>query len=309
MGRLEELRVVDPVLTTLARGYVNAELVGIVLAPIAVVPKETGKIPQFGKDSFKLYNTERALRAQSNRLSPEGISTIDYVLTEHDVEYPIDYREAEEAIFDLQAHATETVQNIIMLRLEKDIADQAQTLANYPTGNKVTLSGTSQWTDTTNSDPIANIETAKDAVRGKIGRYPNVMVLGASAFKALKNHPKILDRVKYSMRAVITEELLQELLQIERIVVGKAVYASDAGTFTDIWADNAIFAYVPGAPGQGQRTPYAPAFAYTLRKSGKPEVDKRDEQGGKLHIVRCTDNLAVKLVGAEAGYIINDTNA
>lgn len=309
MGRLENLRVVDPVLTTLARGYTNAELVGTNLAPIAIVQKEAGKIPQFGKESFKLYNTERALRANSNRLSPEGISTIDYVLTEHDIEYPIDYREAEEAIFDLEVYATETVQNIILLRLEKEIADLVQNVANYPQGNKLVLSGTSQWTNTANSDPIANIETAKDAIRAKIGRYPNVMLLGASAFRALKNHPKILDRVKYSMRAVITEEILQEIFQINKVVVGKAVYANDAGEFIDVWADNAILAYVPEAPKQGERTPYAPAFAYTLRKSGKPEVDKRDEQGGKLHLVRCTDLLTVKLVGAEAGYIINDTNA
>lgn len=307
MGRLEELRVVDPVLTTLARGYTNADFVGTVIAPVAIVEKEAGKIPQFSKESFKIYNTERAIRARSNRLSPEGISTIDFVLTEHDIEYPIDYREIEEAqgILNLEMYAAETVMNIILLRLEKEIADKLQSLSTYPSGNKITLSGNAKWSAKTTSSPVTDIDNAKEAIRGKIGRYPTVMVLGATAYNAIKNHPEVLDRIKYSMKGVITTELLKEIFDIETVVVGRAVYATDAGTFTDVWADNCILAYVPQAPQSGKRTPYAPSFAYTLRKRNKPEVDKYDETG-KLRLIRATDLLTVKVVGSEAGYIIND---
>jgi hypothetical protein len=309
MGRLEDLRVVDPVLTTLARGYSNAQLVADVLFPFATVEKEAGKIPQFGKEAFKIYNTERALRAKSNRISPEGTTTIDYVCDEHDLEYPIDYRESEEAMFPLEEHGTMVVTEGIRLRHEKKCADLAQTLANYPTGNKVTLSGNSQWTDYTNSDPISNVEDAKEAIRGKVGKRPNVMVIGALSFKALKNHPKLLERIKYSMTGVVTVDLMKQIFGVANIVVGESVYASDAGAFSDIWADNCILAYVPGASPQGSRTPYEPSFAYTLRKKGKPEIDKRDEEGGKLRLIRNTDIFIPKIVGAEAGYIINDTNA
>lgn len=307
MGRLEELRVVDPVLTTLARGYTNADFVGTTIAPVAVVDKEAGKIPQFGKEAFKIYNTERAIRAKSNRMSPEGISTIDYVLTEHDIEFPIDYREQEEAqgVLNLEMYATETVMNIILLRLEKEIADKLQDLTTYPSGNKITLSGNAKWSATTTSNPIVDVDNAKEAIRGKIGRYPNVMLMGAAAYNALKNHPAIIDRIKYSMKGIVTVDILKEVFDMPTIAVGRAVYATDAGAFTDIWADNVIVAYVPSAPGGGERTPYAPSFAYTLRKRNKPEVDKYDE-AGKLRIVRATDLFAVKVVGAEAGYIIND---
>ncbi len=307
MGRLEELRVVDPVLTELARGYTNAEYVAESLFPFVPVKKEAGKIPQFGKEAFKIYNTERAIRAKSNRISPEGRSTIDYVLDEHDLEYPIDYRESEEDIFSLEEHATMVVTEGILLRREKIAADLAQELNNYPSGNKITLSGTSQWTDYTNSDPISNIKDGKEAIRSKIGRYPNVLLLGAQAYKALKDHPQLLERIKYSMKGILTAELMQEIFDIEKVVVGKAIYATDAGVFYDVWQDNAILAYVPQKETE-KRTVYEPAFGYTLRKEGKPEIDKYDE-GGKLHVIRNTDIFTVKIVGAEAGYLIYNTNA
>ena len=306
MGRLEDLRVVDPVLTTLARGYTNAEMVATLLFLVVLVEKEAGKIPQFGKEAFKIYNTERAIRAKSNRISPEGRTTIDFVMDEHDLEYPIDYREKNEDIFNLEEHATNVVTGGISLRLEKKAADLAQDTNNFPAGNKITLAGNSQFTDKVNSDPIGVIETGKDAVRGKIGKRPNTMLMGAATYKALKQHPQLIDRIKYAMKGIVTIELMKEIFDIERIAVGEAVYADDAGTFNDIWGDNIVLAYVPNTPAE-KRTVYEPSFAYTLRKRGKPEIDKRDESG-KLDIVRNTDILLPKIVGSEAGYLIKDTN-
>ena len=64
--RLKKLRVVDPVLTQLARGYRNAKYVGESLFPVAELDKESGIIPLFGKEAFRLWETERAIRAKSN---------------------------------------------------------------------------------------------------------------------------------------------------------------------------------------------------------------------------------------------------
>ena len=73
----------------------------------------------------------------------------------------------------------------------------ATTAGNYPTGNKVTLSGTSQWSDYSGtSDPCADIETAKEAVRAKIGKRPNTVAMGAAVWAKLRLHPKIIDRIR-----------------------------------------------------------------------------------------------------------------
>ena len=309
MGRLANLRIVDPVLTQLARGYTNAQFIAEALFPmVAGLAKEGGQIPQWGKDAFKLYNSERAIRALSNRINPEGITLLDFVLKEHDLEYPIDYREEDESMFNLERRGASVTMDGILLRREKAAADLAQNAANYDAANKITLAGTDQFSDYDNSDPIGVVDDGKEAIRSKIGKRPNTMVLGAATYKVLKEHPALISKIQYSMKGIVTVDLMKEIFDIKNIVVGEAIYANDAGAFTDIWGDNIILGWVPEAATGEQRSEYEPSYGYTLRKKGMPEADTRMENGGKLKVVRSTDNYEVMLVGAEAGYLITDTN-
>ncbi|MBX2977602.1 MAG: hypothetical protein KF721_15860 [Ignavibacteriaceae bacterium] len=304
--QLSNLRVVDEVLTNVARGYTNANLIGTNLFPVVDVTKEGGKIPQFNAEAFRVYNTERAIRAKSNRISPEGRTTIDYVLTEHDLEYPMDYREIDEDLANLELHAALVVSEGIQLRLEKITADLSQNADNYPSSNVAILSAADKFTLET-SNPFLVIDSARDVVRSKIARHPNTLLIGSSTFSALKNHPLVLDRIKYTEHSILTEELLRQLLGFENLYVGKSVFVNDAGEFVDIWQDNAILAYVPAKQQNVARNIYEPSFAYTLRKKSNPVVDKYVENG-KISIVRNTDIFTAKIVGADAGFLIKDTN-
>lgn len=306
MGRLSNLRIVDPVLTTLAVGYTNAQLVADQLMPFVMVEKEGGKIPLFGKEHFKLYNTERALRAKSNRVSPEDIGSVDVALDEHDLEYPIDYREDAESAFPLQARATAIVTEGIRLRHERMVADLVQNPANYPVGHKIALSGASCFSDAA-SDPEGVISDAKAAVRAKIVKEPNTMVIGYDSWRLLKKHPQLKAILSDTRPRLVQLADLREIFEIENIVVGRAVQASDAGVVSDIWGDNCVLGYVPGAGGS-QRSPYEPSFGYTLRKRGQPVVDTRTEDG-KVELIRNTDIFRPFLLGADAGYLISNTRA
>lgn len=309
MGRPQDLRIVDPVLTELLRGYSNAELIGHNLFPIVGnLNKETGKIPTFGKEAFMSFNTERAMRANSNKMPVEARSTVDFTMTEHDATYPVDYREIEEDMLDTEAYAAYRAQSAIMLRHELACAELAQNDSLYPSGSKITLTSSGQFTHA-DSDPFATVSTAVEAVRGKIAKRPNVGVMGASVFKTLQNHPKVLERLKYSQLGVVTLDLLKALFNIPNLFVGDAVKASDASVLSDIWSDNFILAYVPEMKSNVSRSIYEPSFGYTLRKKGMPQADKYDDNGGKIHNVRSTDNFVVKIVGADAGYIMKDCNA
>ena len=305
MGRLSNLRVVDPVLTSLATGYTNEQFVGDQLMPFVLVDKEGGKIPLFGKEHFKVYSTERALRAKSNRINPEDIGSVDVAMDEHDLEYPIDYREDAESAFPLQARATNTVVEGIRLRHEAMVAGMVQNPANYSVGNKIALSGASRFTDDT-SDPEGVVSDAKAAVRAKIVKEPNTMVIGYSTWRVLKRHPKLKAILSDTRSRLVQLADLREIFEIENIVIGRAVKASDAGVTTDIWGDNMVLAYVPKA--SGDRSPYEPSFGYTLRKKGNPVVDTRTEDG-KIELIRNTDIFRPFLLGADAGYLISDTNA
>ncbi len=305
MSRLSSLRIVDPVLTNLAIGYTNADFIAEFLFPIAGVDKEAGHIPKFTKEAFKLYQTLRAIRAKSNRINPEGLDTIPVILDEHDLEYPIDYREEHEAAFPLQAHAVNTVTEGIQLQREKMAADLAQDPANYAANNRIALAGTDVFTNKANSTPIDVVDEGRESVRSAIGRYPNTLQMGASVFKALKNHPQILDRIKYTQRGIVTEDILAAIFDVEKVVVGKAVMSDDQGNMSDIWTNSMTLAYVPGLrPGQN-RTALEPSYGYTLRRNGSCQIDTRMEDN-KLEIIRSTDIFKTYLLGADAGYLISD---
>ena len=306
MGLLEQIRVVDSVLTQLAWGYADPAFVAEALFPIVNVDKESAKIPTFGKEAFYDYATERAIRGDSNVAPPRARSTTDIALVEHDFADPIDYREISEDVFNREQESTMYTLSVINRRRERLAAGAAQTTGNYASGHYATLSGTTQFSHA-DSPPIATIETAKEVVRTAIGVRPNVLLMGAVVYKTLKDHGDLTDRIKYSMKGVVTPDLMAEIFGIPKVVVADSIYSTDAGVMTDIWSDSLVMAYVPEAPGaKVARSMYRPSFGYTFRKSGWPQVDKYIGAGGKVTNVRSTDIFLSKIVGSTAGYLMLD---
>lgn len=307
MARLSNLRIQDPVLTQLAMGYSNNTFASEALFPIAEVDKEGGKIPKFGSEHFRIHNTLRALRAKSNRIQPEGINDVDIILDEHDLEYPIDYREDAESAFPLRAHATNVVSEGIQLRREKLCADLAQNAANYAASNKIALTGTAKFSHA-DSDPEGVIDDAKAAVRAKIARDPNTMIIGHEVMRVLKRHPKLRELLSTNAKRLLRMEDLQDIFEIEHIVIGSSVYTPDAGkALTNVWGSNIVLAYVPQSQANMARSLYEPSYGYTLRKKGSLQVDARSEDG-KIELIRQTDIYRPYLLGADAGYLISGTH-
>ena len=257
----------------------------------------------FGKEAFRVYDTKRAIKADSNKADIGGFETTSYATTEYDLAIPLDYREIKEAMLDIEKNATIRATEALKLGLEKQIADLVQDENLYPATNKEILIN-NQFNDT-GVDPIEIIESKKNALRALIGKRPNVMVLGASVYDNLKSHTKILERIKYSSLGVVTLDLMKQLFGIPNILVGESIYSADGNTFTDLWSDNVILAYLSNPSGIAS-TPYEPCFGYTLQLKGNPYVDTYEEAGGKVKVVRATDNYDVKIVGIESAYLLKD---
>ena len=299
---LAALRVQDPVLTKLAQGYHNLELIGEVLMPTVEIDKEAGKIPKFGRLAFRLPSTVRNLRGTSNRLDPEDITAIDVALEEHDVEYAIDYRKENEAIFSLRQFALNTTQDVIALGREKEVATLALDESTYDAGNKVTLSGTSKITSK-QADIFTMFDTGIRAVKRAIGRKPNVCVIAGDVWAALKEHPAVIEKLKYSQVAIVTPEVFAKLIGIDTVKIGEAVY-EESSQLKDIWSDAIVLAYVAPRSAERKGTVYEPSYGYTVRRQGGLFVDTYKENGGKLEVIRTTDIHKPHLLGASAGYLI-----
>lgn len=301
-------RVIDPILTEVARGYSNSAMVGSALFPAVPVGQRGGKIIQFSKEAFRAYNTGRSPGADTKRVQ-FGYSSGSYALEQHALEGVVPFELMEEANavpgIDLGSGAVQMVQDIIALRLEKAQATIATTAGTYAVANKTTLAGTAQWSDYTNgaSHPIANIETAKEAIRAKIGRYPNTIVMGASVMSALKHHPDIVERIKYTGRDVATADLLASLFGVQRVLSGDAVSASDKDVMTDVWGKFVVVAYteVGGIASMGR-----PSYGYTYQLRGYPMVEQAyQDRNAKSWIYPVTDECQPVIAGAEAGYLIS----
>lgn len=304
MGRLEDLRI-NAYLSEVARGYSNSAFIADALFPEITSELEKIDIFEFNREAFSVYNTERAIRANSNVVSPKGFNKKTATLTEHDLAYPIDYREEEESKkVKLQLHATNVVTEGLKLKQEKLCADLVQNPNNYPAGSKITLSGTSKFSNPA-SNPVTVIDDAKDAIAGKIAQDPNTMVIGHEAWKTLKRHDAIKKLISDNQNKIVTLNFLKEVFEIPNIVIGRSVFVDEQGNFVKIWGDNIILAYVPQLT---SRTEYDPSFAYLVRKKNAMNIDEYRKEGNKLRYIRATDIYTPFLVGPEAGYLISDTN-
>lgn len=300
-------RVIDPILSAVARGYKQNAFVGAMLFPRVPVTSRGGKVLTFGKEDFMLYPTQR-VPGQNTRRIQVGYTGASYTLEDHSLEgqVPIETMEEAEAVpgIDMASTSIRKVQGVIAMRLEKAQADMARTAASYAAANKTTLSSTSQWSDLTSgvSDPVNDIEVGKEAVRAKIGRRPNTAVIGAAVFAKLKQHPKIIDRIKYTGREIATPALLASLFDLQNVFIGDSVYASDAGVFADIWGKDVVLAYTETS---GIADMGVPSYGYTYQLEGYPVVEEPYyDHNAKSWIYPVTDVCAPTLPGAEAGYLI-----
>lgn len=303
-----QARVVDPILTTAAQGYKNAEFVGMTLFPSVPVQQRGGKIITFGREDFRLYATGRAPGSNTKRVM-FGHAAGSYALEQHALEgvVPFELQDEAERVpgIDLGGGAVRKVQDIIGLRLEKAQADLATNAANYGSGNKVTLSGTSQWSDFSSgvSNPENDIETAKEAIRSQIGKRPNTIVMGAAVWAKLKQHPRIIDRIKYTGRDSATPDLIANLFGVQRVLIGDALYENAAGALVDVWGKSVVVAYteVGGIAEMGR-----PTFGYTYRLGGYPIVEQPyQDRNAKSWVYPVTDEVAPVIAGSAGGYLIS----
>lgn len=297
-------RVVDPVLTNHVRGYTNQEYVGRTLAPRVDVGTRGFKVIKFDRDSFK--NASKAHRRAPGAAIPRlqfGFSSEPIALYQEAIagQVPIENQEEAAAVpgIDLQMHTAMTTMDIIQLREEIETAQLLTDAANYAVSNKVALAGGDKWTDAA-SKPKDVVNTGKEAIRKKIGRYPNTAIISPAAFNALDQHAAIRDQFKYTSSASITEEMLARYFGLERVRIGKAVYVGDDDVEHDCWDNVMVMGYVHGAANPGM-----PSFAYTYGLRGYPlarqvwwDPDTESWVGPVL------DERRPYIVGADAGYLI-----
>lgn len=173
-----------------------------------------------------------------------------------------------DAPINLERDATQWVTLQLLLKREIDWASAyfaASTWTGSTTGADIVPAAL--W-DTAASTPIEDISAQILNIEKTTGYTPNVFVVGAEAHDHLKNHPDILERIKYTQRGIVTEDLLAGLLGVERYLVARAVRntAAEGNTASYSFINNSkncLLVYAAPAPSLMQ-----PSGGYTFAWTG-----------------------------------------
>tara|TARA_R110000744_G_scaffold78295_15_gene154373 strand:+ start:320 stop:1276 length:957 start_codon:yes stop_codon:yes gene_type:complete len=304
--------VIDPILSQHARGYRNQDFVFGMLFPTARIPNRSMRVLKFGKESFRMLNTRRAPGADKKRIQ-YGYASDPVSLVQDALEGVVPIEHQEEALsvpgIDLAEGAINMVLDALDLGLEFECASIARNAASYDSNHKLALTSTDRWTSP-DSDPLGDVNAGKEAIRRSIGRYPNVMTIGPDAYNGLKDHPKIREQFKYTTKESITVDMIAGYFDLEKVVVGKAVYlpetAADTAQATDIWGQDAILAYVPQSGTHFQ----VPSFGYLYELNGYPQVEQGYfERSNDSWIYPTKVERRPYLVGAEGGFLFQNAGA
>lgn len=306
----------DQFLTDVSLEYAqNTEWTAPVLFPTVRVRKQSDKYYVFGRESWVPETTDyRAPGTEANEIPGRTVSTDTYYAQEHALQVPVtdEERENADSPFSPDRDGTELVTNKILLGRELAMYNFVVDSTRYASGMTVTLSGTSQWSDYTNgvSDPIKDFKTGYRAFHAKTGMQPNTAIIPWLVMSYLEDHPKLITRIQYAERAILTPELIASLLNLPGRVYVPGMLKGTQGTggqsyngngfnvtVSYLWGKHVILAYVPERPGLK-----TPAFAYEFVWSydGREQaVDRWREEKRKADLLRVSRRYDLKMVGVE----------
>lgn len=299
---------VDPMLTNVAIGYTNDAYIAELLLPSLSVAKQSGKHFVYDKGRFRVpFNSaKRATGSKSNEVNLTLTTGNPYFCEDHALKQFVADEDVDNAITPTSPFIDAT-ENVTEMHLIAREVEAATTLLSTATMTQnTTLSGTDQWSDYSNSDPIGDIRTGMQTVHSSIHVNPNVLVLGKQVYDKLVDHPAFIERVKYSQLGVMTPELLARIFGVDRVIIGAAGKNTAAEGATDsmsyIWGKDALLAYVNPRLGQKMITL---GLTYTWKQMQTERLRGTDEEDRKGTFVRVGNHYYDQnVVAAAAGYLL-----
>ena len=242
--------------------------------PTVPVDKSTDRYFKWDlNDLLRISAGIRAPGAESDgtgfQISDEAYTTLKYAL-HTDVPYDV-IDEADDALA-LESGITTSLSMNINKKFEKVWAD-ANFVAGVWAHNKDGAGADfTQW-DLASSAPIENLRAFLREVQKATGFKPNTATFGAEAWDILVDHADLLDRIKATgtggTPAVITEQMVAEIIGVERVLVADMVYATNAkgaAAATDFICDPKGVLLSYSAP---TASTILPSAGYTFSRKGR----------------------------------------
>ncbi len=293
-------------LSRIAVQYNNAGFIADKIAPPLTVNKESDKYRKYKRDGYFSGAPKRSDGAPAEEASL-SYDEDSYTTYERAVKDIITDRAQGNAdnVFDLKADTTKFLSEKVKLGYEMDVADMLIATAGGITAASPdhVVTPSNLWDDYTNSDPEGDIATGKEAITGRIGRIPNLIVLTPDTERYLSHHPQIKELRKYTDPTMLTKGGVPKTLWDLEVVVAPAIYnTSKQGISTIsmayVWGKNVIIAY----SNPTDTITLARTFVYGQRRM-QVTTWRDDEREGDW--IRVVNNYAPKIICTDAGYLLS----
>jgi len=268
---------IDTALSAFSVAYRNQQYVGEQVFPRVPVAKQSDFYWQFTKQSWQRIDV--AKRAPGTR-SAEG----DYEITSASYYAPT-WAISKVISDEMRANADEPLRpdvDSVEWVMDQLLRAQEKRIADLTTGGSAlwaySATPSTAWTSDT-SDPLGDIENAINGVVSSIGRMPNVAVMSWDVWRHLRQHPDMLDWIKYTRPgARLSPQDLNDRFGFEKLLIGMSLYdpalEGQTGSPQYIWGDGLWMGYVPSTPAL-----LTPAAGYVLEWNNRQvRRFRRDEE-------------------------------
>jgi hypothetical protein len=320
------LLYIDPVLTNLSVSLPKVQnYYGLRILPETPVRTQSGQ--------YRVFEDRREPGAVAHEVVGAKWSTDTFQTHEHSLQVPIFDEERQQLTsqggladpvfggalqLDPEGDAVAKAIRSIFLNHEFKASSLLRNVANYPAGNTVTLSGTSQWDNytygtpgvplTVVSDPVSDILKAMRQVYAVTLRWPNTLALPTLGLSYIENHPRVIER--YKNFSLTIPGAFQALTGFQGdVVLLDSVYNaannidSSPLAMTSFWGKDVWIGIVDPVPGQNTMT-VGKTFAEIYPDGTTRPTERWREEPRKADLVRSNFKYDLKVVASSAGYLI-----
>lgn len=300
-------------LNQMAMGYTPQGIIADKIFPIVRVGKQTDAYAIFSRqEALTIESTVRAPGTEARKIS-RSVTSGTYFAKNYALkaDLVLEDRVNADAVYasQLVGGRAKYVLNKLMLDWDRRVSLLVNSTSNV--GSSATVS--SAWNGA--GAPLINLWTAIDNSKYRTGYRPNQLVFGTKAWDSFSRDSTVRNLI-FGINnggGYPSLEQVQKLFQIERAMIGNALYSSaneaQPETVAVVYPDNVLASYCPAAPSVDD-----PSFGYSFRWAapGIPEMTIEmhpyDEKI-KSDEIEAGYYQDEKITGSEYGFLVTAVNS
>ena len=214
----------NPVITALFVEFLQQakDFVGAQVAPPFFTGEQSARFYKFKKENM-LNAPDTIKRAPGSKYSRGRFELSDdsYACDEYGHEEPIDDGMVKKYknYFSADRAAMRRIAYVMLYNYETRVQALAGALSGYTPAIPWNVFSPTNPNGDGSSNPFTDINYGRELIHDAIGMDPNTLVLPRDVFYALREHPLVRDKIKYTQPAFVTPEILAPAFEVEKILI------------------------------------------------------------------------------------------